>query len=129
MIRLFGNSQILRSDEWLDVFRERPAEYSEGKPVKQDPVEFRVRANVQPVNGRDLLIVPEHDRFKEQLWLYMDNKQFDVNQGLDVEGPSRVQINDRVVRLGVNYQTQTVENWGSYTRARVMRIDVGPEKT
>jgi hypothetical protein len=129
VIKLFGPSQILRKDETLDVYREGPTTYADGKPVKHAQIRFQVVANVQPVNGRDLLLVPEHDRFKEQLWLYLDNKQFVVDEGLEVQGPSRLKVNDRVARLSENYQVQSVENWGTYSRARAMRIDVGPERT
>ncbi len=63
------------------------------------------------MSGKDLLLVPEGDRTREQYWLYTECK---------------VQLADRVERCGVNFQVQSVQNWGSYNQARIMRIDVGP---
>lgn len=129
MIKLFGYSQILKKDEVLEIHRQGPTAYIDGKPQKRFPPPFQVIANVQPMSGRDLLMVPEHDRQKEQYWLFLDNKQFVEDMGLELRGPSMLKLNDRVVRLSVNYQVQSVENWGSYSRVRIMRIDVGPNAT
>lgn len=130
MIKLFGKSQIIKGDEVLPFFRKGSVTYKDGKPVNGEPIEFAVRGNIQPMSSRDLLMVPEHDRYKEQYWLYIDNTQFAVRAGLDVEAnPSVVITNDILTRLRVNYQVQSVENWGSYSRARIMRLDVGPNAT
>lgn len=114
MIKLQGRSQILQKDEKLAVIREGCVKYIDGKPVKSDISNFTIVGNVQPMNGRDLLLVPEGDRFKEQYWLYTTNP---------------IQINDRILRCGVNFQTQSVEAWGTYAKARIMRVDVGPNAT
>ena len=130
MIKLFGKSQILSKDEELSFFRNGAVTYIDGKPVKHEPITFKVIGNVQPMNARDLLMVPEHDRFKEQYFLWMENKQFAVKSGLDWEAnPAIVRTNDILTRLGANYQVQSVENWGSYTKARIMRLDIGPNAT
>lgn len=117
MIKLQGPSKIITSDETLQVFNEGTTVYVEGKPVHQNITNFNLTCNVQPVNGRDLLLVPEGDRFKEQYWVFTNelNKPLAVNQ--------------RVLRNSVNFQVQSVEQWGSFQRARIMRIDVGPNKT
>lgn len=114
MIRLQGVSQIITHDETLEVSRQVKSSYVDGKIVPRAADTFKITTNVQPVNGRDLLLVPEGDRFKEQLWLFMNQS----------ERP--IEVNDIVLRLGIRYQTQSVENWGSYSRARIMRLDVGP---
>lgn len=134
MIRLFGRSRIIGGDETLDVHRTGSTVYPHsgsgaGKPLKYDDLVFKLVCNVQPVNGHDLLMVPEHDRFRELYWLYFDNKQFVVDHDMQVKGPAGLQLNDRVVRLGANYQVQQVQNWGTYSRAMVSRIDVGPQTT
>ena len=136
MIKLFDYSQILNKDETLPVARKQAAHYVDGKPVYAPNLEFFIITNVQPVSGRDLLLVPEHDRFTEQYWLYFKNDQWFVNQGLEYHGPSYLMINDIITRKDqanpntvANYQVQTIENWGSYCRARMMRVDVGPQKT
>jgi hypothetical protein len=111
VIKLQQHSRIIRElDELLSIVREGPVKYVDGKPVKGEPTTFEIKANVQPLNGRELLIVPEGDRFKDQLYLYTSE---------------RLLVNDRVYRKGFSYQVQVIEEWGSFRRARVMRIDVG----
>jgi hypothetical protein len=114
MIGLQGPSQIINYDETIPVVRYGETIYLEGKPIQRKLKDFFITCNVQPVDGRDLLLVPEGDRFKEQYWLYTNNLQVPLRD------------NDRIVRNGINFQTQNVENWGSYQKCRIMRIDVGP---
>lgn len=112
-------SRIIRYDETLTVYREGSVVYKDGKPDKWLVEPFTIACNVQPLSGRDLLMVPEGDRFKEQYWVWMQTPL-----------PEKaVKINDRVLREDVNFQVQSAENWGSYVRARIMRIDVGPNRT
>lgn len=124
--KLQGPSTIITGDETLAVIREGSViptnvVYVDGKPLKRDAINFDITCNVQPFNGRDLLLVPEGDRFKEQYWIFMNQEQ------------KPLLVNDRVIRIqagqAVNFQVQTAEDWGSYTRARIMRIDVGPDAT
>ena len=115
MIGLQGqHGRIINYDESLDVIRDLRVEIIDGKPVKLRTQPIQVLANVQPVEGRDLLLVPEFDRFKENYWVFSE---------------FQFQVNDRVSRLGVNYQVQSVQYWGSFVEARMCRIDVGPEAT
>lgn len=130
MIKLQGPSQIITKDESFNVTREGEVIILDGKPIKRNLIKFSVRGNIQPMNGRDLLLVPEGDRFKEQYWLFYNNSSIVVDMGLEIEAnPTSIIVNDRMTRLEVNFQVQTVENWGSYSRARIMRIDVGPYAT
>lgn len=130
MIKLQGPSTIITKDETFSVTREGQVIYLDGKPVKRNLAKFSVKGNIQPMNGRDLLLVPEGDRFKEQYWLYYNNSSIVVDQGLEIEAdPAAIIVNDRITRLGANFQVQTVENWGTYSRGRIMRIDVGPYAT
>jgi hypothetical protein len=111
MITLQGPSQIISCDEELTLYRDIKITYIDGKPVDSGGRKsFTFQANVQPLLGRELLIVPEADRFKEMyyVWSYF-----------------QVLINDLIVRQGINFQVQQIENWGSYTRSRMVRIDVG----
>jgi len=114
MIGLQGKSQIISHDEKLLVTRDGPIRYIDGKPVKGQPTVFEICGNVQPIDGLQLLIVPEGDRHKEQYWV------FTYDQPL---------LNDMITRNGINYQVQLVQEWGSYRKARMMRIDVGPNAT
>lgn len=113
MIGLQAPSQILNGDERLQVERDaRPGVYSEGKLIQDGaPTQFTIRATIQPLNDRDLLLVPEGDRFKEQYWLYTSDDLRD---------------NDRVIRQGANFAVQGTAEWGSYRRAKITRMDVGP---
>lgn len=114
MIALQGPSTIINYDEEIPVVREGQVIYIEGKPVKRKLLEFKITCNVQPVDGKDLLLVPEADRFKEQYTLFTNNCETPL---ID---------NDRVVRLGIDFQVQNVATWGSYQECRIMKIDVGP---
>lgn len=136
MWQLQGPSQIIIGDETLVVHRNTidgvpDVTYFDGKPTlsgnygAQDV--FTIQCNVQPVDGRDLLIVPEADRFDERYWVYTNEKD------------KPVLINDRVVRWDfteektVNFQVQKVETWGKppngYQRIMIVRDDVGTFKT
>lgn len=127
MIKLFGRSQIITKDETFDVTREGEVIYVDAKPVKRNLIEFHVRGNIQPMGGRDLLLVPEGDRHKEQYWLFYNNSSIVVADGLEVQDkPNEIIVNDRITRLGVNYQVQSVQDWGSFCQSRIMRVDVGP---
>lgn len=110
----------MSQDETLKVYRDGPVRQVQGKPVKGDPTCYQIQCNVQPLDGRDLLIVPEGDRFKEMYWVYTN----------EVDNP--VFVNDRVVRNNLNFQVQKVETWGSppngYQRCLICRIDVGKYK-
>lgn len=133
-VKLFGSSQILKKDEDLCIIREgvnidQNVVYVNGKPVKRNSITFKIRGNVQPLGARDLLLVPEGDRFKEQFWIYFNNKAIVTEDNIEIQADSLVKNLDRVVRLCKNYSVQGVQNWGSYSRARIMEIDVGPDKT
>lgn len=112
MIKLQGKSRIINYDENLVLLRPNGTDYVDGKPVQREPTRIEFKANVQPLNGRDLLIVPEGDRFKEMYFVWSDFE---------------IKINDQIVRQDINFQVQQSEMWGSYSRARMVRIDVGPD--
>lgn len=128
--KLSGPSTIIEGDETLKVVRQGTAIpgnviYVDGKPVKRDPIIFNITCNVQPLNGKDLLLVPEGDRYKEQWWIFMNNEQKPLHDNDIVERPEEDDPEQRII----NYQVQSSEAWGSYTRARIMRIDVGSNAT
>jgi hypothetical protein len=128
MIKMQGRPQIITGDELLKAAREGVVRYVSGKPVENNESTFWFKANVQPVQGFDLLIVPEGERTRENFWLFiMDDTIYDEN-GLETEVSeegSTLRLNDRIERTGIQYQVQKVEDWGSYTRARIARIDTG----
>jgi len=109
-----GQSPILLKGETATAVREGSVSYVDGKPIKRNITSFQFRGSFQPLGGRELMMVPEADRTKEQYWIYTT---------------ARLALNDRVERCGVNYQVQTVESWGNHSKVRAMRIDVGPNAT
>jgi hypothetical protein len=130
-IKLFGQSQILKKDETLLVVREGTnipgnVVYVDGKPIKRNGVRFPIVANVQPFGAKDLLLVPEGDRYRQIFWIYFENKCVKSEEGIEIDAADLVKDNDQVVRNGKYYQAQGVESWGSYSRARIMSVDVGP---
>jgi hypothetical protein len=110
MIHLEWPIEIIDHDEVLDVFRSNQPLYVEGKIHHYQNSKFKVICNVQPI-GRDLLLVPEGDRYKEQYTIYAKHLL--------------LKDNDRICRDNKNYQVQNVEDWGSYQKARIMLDDVG----
>lgn len=114
MIKLQGKSRIIAYDEKVTACRECRVIYVDGKPVKKDLESFEVICNVQPLNGRELLLVPEGDRDLEQYNLFAEKLQFPL------------MVNDRIIRQGVNYQVQIIEDWGSFIKVRIVKNDVGP---
>lgn len=111
MIALEGEIEIIDCDETLKVYREGIVTYVDGKPVKLNKTCYEITCNVQPLGGRDLLLVPEGDRYKESYVLFI--------RGMPAKE------NDRVTRCGKNFQLQTLEPWGSYQRAIIILDDVG----
>lgn len=122
MIKLQGKSRIMNKDETLEIIREGRVVYREGLPFKPDDETLvLIDCNVQPFGPKDLLMVPEADRSKEWLWLFAENRTSD-------DKPYKLQLNDRIMRKGLAYQTQGVEDWGTFTQAKIVRIDVGPNR-
>lgn len=123
MFQMSGPSQIMLADEQVVVRREDTSLGDEtiivgGKRVKRGYVEFALYCNVQPVAGEDLLMLPEGDRFDSAMWAYVADSQ------------RPLQTNDLICRPGDGwYQVQMCEGWGSYTRAQMTAIDVGPLKS
>lgn len=114
MITLKPQSKIMKCDETLQVSRDVGTKnFSDGKVVDVSKViEFPAKGNVQPLNGRDLLMVPEGDRFKEQYYVFSHTPLL---------------VEDTITRNGITFEVQSSEDWGSFCRVRMVRIDVGPK--
>jgi hypothetical protein len=123
MIQLFDQVDIIIDDETLTVCRVGEVLYKDGKPVSTNNIEFQITCNVQPLNGRDLQLVPEGDRYKEQYWVFMNQTQLPLQTNDTVLRPGVLQNSQPTI---VKFEVQEVQNWGSFTQARIMRIDVGP---
>lgn len=122
---LDGPVELLDCDETLTVVRQGrlvdgDMTYVDGVPVSTHaPMTFDVICTVQPMGGRDLLLVPEAFRAKESLWLWARQ------EGL-VSGGAVIDVADIVLRLGRAYQVQSAEDWGSYSRCMLVAVDIGP---
>jgi hypothetical protein len=113
MRQLQGKSQIILHDETLRVVAQSGIKYVDGKAQALGPETLRtIVGNVQPVQGRDIELVPEGDQDKENLFVWT---------------PDPIFLNETVERKGAFYHVGGVEDWGSYFMARIVRADVGPE--
>jgi hypothetical protein len=106
----------MRFDEELLRLEISPITYVDGKPQSQVITKHPFQANVQPLSGRDLLIVPEHQRFLEQWWIFVP-----LHHALTA--------GNIIHRKGIHYQIQETQSWGSFQECRMMRVDVGVEQT
>lgn len=113
-----GPSLIMNTDETLAVIRESSqvgagVNYVDGKPVQDETlyVRFNLVCNVQPLSGRDLLLLPEGQRFVDQFYVWSNQRDMALDTG------------DLVLRDGKTYQCQSTEDWGSYTRGLCTLVD------
>jgi hypothetical protein len=116
MYKLHALPRIMRFDETLPVVREDLSlgdgvVIVDGKQVKRDPKKLWIRANVQPVAGRDLIQEPEGDRFTEQFTLYSRDP---------------ICTDDKIMRSAKVYQVQKTNDWGSYWSGIMMLVDTDP---
>lgn len=96
----------------IPVQRENKVDWKEGLPYSTCKEEFQIRGIIFPITGRDLLLVPEGDRFQQNIWIYTQQD---------------LRVNDVATYAGQPYEVQNVSNWDSYNQARAMRLDVGPD--
>jgi hypothetical protein len=121
---LDGPIELLECDEYVRAMRLGTAIdggviYIDGLPQRgQKHQQFRVTCTVQPMGGKDLLLVPEGDRTREQLWLYQSLMP-------PISRSTLLRVNDIVLRDGCAYQVQGCQDWGSYAQARLMAVDMG----
>lgn len=121
MYLMSDESEIMRTDETLRCRTYNKVlgdgvQIVDGKRIYSEFEEFDFLGNVQPVTGDDLILVPEGDRFDEQLFVYVTSAQDRVPD-----------VNDLIYRENW-YQVQANEYWGSYGRLRMQRVDVGPDR-
>lgn len=114
MWKLSGRSRIMDRDEVLPVLREGEVVYKDGKPHKRAPLRFDAPANVQPLTGKQLFVVPEGDRLKEQFMVY-------APMWPDIP---KIHTADKVLRNGGLFIVHEAKDWGSYVEARMVRQDV-----
>lgn len=94
----------------IPVVRENRITWAEGIPYSDRKTDFEVRGIIFPLNGRDLLLVPEGDRYSENVWVYTQGD---------------IKVNDLLIYNGAPFEVQNVQNWDSYRQGRAMRMDTG----
>lgn len=124
MWQLDGPVELLECDEQVDIVRQgrlSPADvqYIDGLPTAaHPPLRVTVTATLQPMGGRDLQMVPEAFRDKETLAMWQAHRTAS-------QDALRVDITDLVLYGAKGYQVQAAEDWGSYTRATLVAVDLG----
>lgn len=107
-----GISYELMQKMVIPVRRECRITWDNGLTFANDVKNFDIKGIIIPLTGKELLLVPEGDRFRQQVWVYTQQE---------------IRDNDSIIWDGYPYEVQIVENWGSYRRSRAMKMDVGPE--
>lgn len=107
-------SRLIRNETMLRRRNAKLGQYGEdGFPVDDQFTECSFIGNAQPINGREILQVPEGDRESDNMWLYTE---------------ADIRPNDVVVRQGVQYEVRTAEDWRQqrlrHVRCRMVRRDV-----
>lgn len=124
MWQLDGPVELLELDEQVDVVRQGrqspgDVQYIDGLPTAaHPPLRVTITATLQPMGGRDLQLVPEAFRDKEMLSLWQPH-------GVTDDEPLQVDIADLVLYNAKGYQVQSAEDWGSYTKATLVAVDLG----
>ena len=78
-----------------------------GRPVEDPPTEHYIQANVQPLRFKELQIMPEADRTKEWIKLYLDPCQ-DIRGELEGDDQQRA---DEVEWNGFRYKVMQIRSW------------------
>ena len=107
---LATDCELLNEGEDVDVKRELPGVFRKGRHVRSNKFEeFEARGSVQPLTGKEIAQVEEGDRRRRHLWFYT---------------VARIKEDDIITRMDDEYEVQVVEDWGAYTKSRMVLIDV-----
>lgn len=101
----------------ITVQREKTGYYVKGRYQESAPEVLTIKAAVQPLRGRERLLLPEGMRAVEAIKIY-STMQFKTG---NVQSKQRA---DRLVYDGCAYEVQSVENWtvdGGYYKAIAVR--------
>jgi len=101
----------------LTVIREKSGYIVKGRYQETPPQEVNIKASIQPVSGKDRMMLPEGIRSKEIIKLYTTF----LLQTDNAEGSTK---SDVVVYNGCRYDVITVEDWtvdGGYYKAVAAR--------
>ncbi len=116
--------ELLETDETLVCIRQGGVvpgnvTYVDGVATATLPAAtFEIVCTIQPMGGRDLLLVDEAFRQKDMLSCWQAHR----TAAQDVV---RLDVADIVLFRNKAYQVQGAEDWQSYTKASLCAIDVG----
>lgn len=88
----------------ITVARQQPGTYDRGRYVEPNPTEFFPMASVQPVTGKEQLLLPEGVRTRQTIKLYTPTRLMTSSQ-------STVQRADVVRYKSQDFEVFTVEDW------------------
>lgn len=95
-----------------------------GKPVEDPPTEHYIEANIQPLRFKEIQLLPEADRTKEWIKLYLDPDQ-DLRGELEGTPGQRADI---IEWAGHQYKVMNIRSWNmgvlNHIEARAARIPI-----
>jgi hypothetical protein len=86
------------------VTRSCPSKYVKGRYIPGVQETLTLSGSLQPLNAKELKLVPEGDRLKQYYKLYSDQPLFTVK-------PSSLAAADVVTLNGETYKVYSVESW------------------
>lgn len=116
-----GPVRLLDEDETITIERQgtvvgTDVSYVDGVAIMAHPPEvFTLPGTLQPLDGRDLSLLPEAFRERETYNLWVRH----------VSEAHSLKPMDIVSRESKRYQVQSTEQWGNYTKAVIVALDVG----
>lgn len=118
MLSLGSDLIVAMNGTALLVLRTATGAYVEATGLWEAGAEVTIEAicSVQPVNGDDMLRIPEGDRVKKILKLYSDTELRVHNEATGAQA-------DTVTIEGEQYQVKIVEKWPTYWKAFVVRVE------
>lgn len=93
----------------VELHRKGKTTYEKYEPVTGPDKVIVITANVQPVMGRELLMLPEGEREREQYFVFSRDK---------------ICSDDVIVWCGRRFEVRVVEPWQTHYEARMALIDV-----
>lgn len=116
MHHLLGRCRLMSQDERLPILREGKVIYRDGKPVKREIARFEATCGVAAMLGKELQLLPEGDRRREQFKVYQQ----------PVFGEPKIQPGDKALRNGGVYVFEDAKDWGSFVEGLMVHQDVDP---
>jgi len=102
---------LLQTQEAI-IYRRAEGHTHNGYYEQGPSAPYNIKANIQPISGKELEQLPEGDRNKMNKWVYTDFV---------------IKLNDIMVYNNIKFEIQTIEDWSdfeiSYFKARAVKLD------